>query len=218
MSHRFDLEALSPPQQYKLLSSTVVPRPIALVTTLSRGGRPNAAPFSFFNALGEDPPVLVLGLQENDDRSLKDTTANIRDTGEFVVNLVDEAIAEAMNVCAVNFPAGVNECEAAGLTLTASERVRPPRIAEAPVAFECERIALIQVSPGRHIALGKAILMHAREGIIDPATLRVDTAAYRPVGRLFGSLYARTHDQFEMRRQTYEEWLATKAASAKPAS
>jgi flavin reductase (DIM6/NTAB) family NADH-FMN oxidoreductase RutF len=208
------MEKLPPAQQYKLLSSTVVPRPIALVTTRSVNGHDNAAPYSFFNALGEDPPVLVLGLQENGDRTLKDTTVNIRDTGQFVVHMVDEAIAERMNVCAVDFPSGVNECEAAGLTLVPSDRVRPPRIAESPVAFECEKIALIQVSAGRHIALGKAITMHVRENIIDPKTLRIDTEAYRPIGRLFGSLYTHTQDQFEMRRESYEDWLSRKASTA----
>jgi flavin reductase (DIM6/NTAB) family NADH-FMN oxidoreductase RutF len=155
--------------------------------------------------------VLALGLQENGDRSLKDTTINIQETGEFVIHMVDEAIAEHMNICAVDFPFGVNECEAAGLSLVASDRVRPARIAESPVAFECEKIALIQVSAGRHIALGKAVTMHVREDIINLETLRIDTTAYRPIGRLFGSLYTHTHDQFEMRRKTYQDWLARKA-------
>lgn len=208
MSHTFDMQALPPAAQYKLLSSTVVPRPIALVTTRSTEGHVNAAPYSFFNALGEDPPVVALGLQEHPSRSLKDTTVNIRDTGEFVVHMVDEAIARAMNVCAVDFPPDVNECDAAGFSLVPSDRVKPPRIAESPVAFECERIAMIQVSPGRHIVLGKAVVMHVRENIIDRETLRIDTAAYRPIGRLFGSLYTYTRDQFEMRRETYGEWRA----------
>jgi flavin reductase (DIM6/NTAB) family NADH-FMN oxidoreductase RutF len=204
---KFDINALPPAQQYKLLSSSVVPRPIALETTISDDGRQNAAPFSFFNVMGENPPVLVLGLQEKADRSLKDTTVNIQTNGQFVVHTVDEDLAEAMNVCGVDFPAGESEAERAGLSLVASDLVRPARIAEAPVAFECEKIAVVQISPGRHIAMGKVLTMHVRDGLIDADTLYMDPEKYRPVGRLFGLLYTRTRDQFELPRPTYQEWL-----------
>lgn len=204
---KFDINALPPAQQYKLLSATVVPRPIALVTTISEDGRQNAAPFSFFNTMGENPPVLVLGLQEKPDGSLKDTTVNIQANGQFVVHTVDEDIAEAMNVCGVAFPSGESEAEAAGLTLVPSDLVRPARIVEAPVAFECEKIAIVQISPGRHIVIGKVLTMHVRDGLIDPHTLRIDPEKYRPIGRLSGLLYARTRDQFELPRPSYQEWL-----------
>ena len=122
---RFDLRKLAAPQRYRLLGGLVVPRPIALVTTRDRDGRDNAAPFSFFNVLAEEPPLIVLGIGVNVRGGTKDTTRNIRDGGEFVVNLVDEPMAEAMNICAVDFPPEVDEIEVAGFDLTPSELVGP---------------------------------------------------------------------------------------------
>lgn len=210
---KIDINALSPADQYKLLVATIVPRPIALVTTWSQAGGDNAAPFSFFNVMGEDPPVLVLGLENRRDNGApKHTTANIRDNGQFVVHMVDEALAQAMNVCAIDFPQGESEALHAGLELIASSVVRPRRVVAAPVAFECERIALLQVSPGRQIAIGKVLMMHVRDGLLDPATLRIDAERYRPVGRMFGRLYARTHDCFEMEVPVHSQWLAERAA------
>src|SRR3954454_10198429 len=137
----FDLTKIGETDAYKLLVSTVVPRPIALATTVDAAGRVNAAPFSFFNAVSSRPPVVVLGINgEGPGGGYKDTESNIRDTGEFVVNLVDEALAERMNICAVDFPSGIGELDQAGLTAIASAEVKPPRIAEAPVSFECKRI------------------------------------------------------------------------------
>ena len=209
---KIDIAGLRPAQQYKLLSATIVPRPIALVTTLSATDRVNAAPFSFFNVMGEDPPVVVLGLQEHPDGSPKDTTANIQKRGQFVVHMVDEDLAEAMNICGIRFPLDVEEVSEAGLAVVPSDRVAPPRIAEAPVSFECERIGLLQISPGRHIAIGKAIMMHVRDGLIDPERLHIDQEAYRPVGRLGGLLYTRTREHFVLPRPSYEEWLAGRQA------
>jgi flavin reductase (DIM6/NTAB) family NADH-FMN oxidoreductase RutF len=207
---KIDIAALLPEQQYKLLSATIVPRPIALVTTLSATGRVNAAPFSFFNVMGEDPPVVVLGLQQHPDGSLKDTTTNIQKRGQFVVHMVDEELADAMNVCGIRFPLDVEEVEQAGLNAAPSDRIAPPRIVEAPVSFECERIGLLQISPGRHIAIGKAVMMHIRDGLIDPEKLYVDQEAYRPVGRLGGLLYTRTREHFVLPRPSYQEWLASR--------
>jgi flavin reductase (DIM6/NTAB) family NADH-FMN oxidoreductase RutF len=205
---KIDIAALLPAAQYKLLSATIVPRPIALVTTVSAEGRVNAAPFSFFNVMGEDPPVVVLGLQEYPDGSLKDTTTNIHKRGQFVVHMVDEDLADAMNVCGVRFPPEVAEVEHAGLAVVPCDRVAPPRIVAAPVAFECERIGLLQVSPGRHIAIGRAVMMHIKDDLIDPDGLYVDQDAYRPVGRLGGLLYTRTREHFVLPRPSYQEWLA----------
>jgi flavin reductase (DIM6/NTAB) family NADH-FMN oxidoreductase RutF len=207
---KIEIAGLPPAQQYKLLSATIVPRPIALVTTLSETGRVNAAPFSFFNVMGEDPPVVVLGLQEHPDGRLKDTTVNIQKRGDFVVHMVDEDMSEAMNVCGVPFPLDVEEVAAAGLTVTPCDRVAPPRIFEAPVAFECERVGLLQISPGRHIAIGKAVMMHVRDSLIDAERFHIDQEAYRPVGRLGGLLYTRTRDHFVLPRPSYEDWLATR--------
>lgn len=202
-----DITALAPIDQYKLLASTVVPRPIALVTTISDEFGDNAAPYSFFNCMGEDPPVVVLGLEtKRHNQALKDTTVNIRDNGEFVIHLVDEAMAQAMNICAIDFPSNISEVEQAGLTLTPSRVVRPKRIVEAPVAFECEKIALLQIGPTRNIAIGKVVRVHVRDGLLDPVTYYINPELYRPIGRLFGKLYARMSDNFEMEVPSYEAW------------
>ncbi len=203
----FDFAELSARDRYKLLGGLVVPRPIALVTTRSKEGHDNAAPFSFFNVLAEEPPLVVLGLGISPSGGTKDTTANIRDTGEFVVNLVDEALAEAMNICAIDFPPEVDELAVAGLDLLPSEKIRPGRIAAAPVNMECRRMVTLQPGPERYIVLGEVLMLHVRDGVVDPATLRVDHAAHAPIGRLFGGGYVRTHDRFEMPRITYEAWL-----------
>ena len=163
--------------------------------------------------MGEAPPVLVLGLQDKPGRGLKDTTMNIRERGEFVVHLVDEDLTQAMGICAIDFPPGEDETAAAGLTLVPCERVRPGRIAEAPVSFECELITLLQISPGRVIAVGKAVMMHARDGVVDPGTLRINESYYHPIGRTYGPQYIHTGDRFEMRVPSYEEWLTRKTVS-----
>jgi flavin reductase (DIM6/NTAB) family NADH-FMN oxidoreductase RutF len=211
---KIDINALSPADQYKLLSSTIVPRPIALVTTWSEKGGDNAAPFSFFNVMGENPPVLVLGLEsKRGSGDLKDTTINIRDNGQYVVHMVDEALAEAMNICAIDFPSDESEAGHAGLELTASSVVKPKRIVAAPVAFECERITLIQISAGRNIVLGKVVMMHVHEGLLDPITHYIDPEKYHPVGRMFGRLYTRTRDHFEMVVPGHAEWLVRQVES-----
>jgi flavin reductase (DIM6/NTAB) family NADH-FMN oxidoreductase RutF len=129
--------------------------------------------------------------------------------------MVDEDMAEAMNVCGIRFPLDVEEVSEAGLTVAPSDRVAPLRIVEAPVSFECERIGLLQISPGRHIAIGKAVMMHVRDALIDPEQLYVDQEAYRPVGRLGGLLYTRTRAHFVLPRPSYEEWLAGRKAPEK---
>ena len=203
----FDFRRLDPSVRYRLLGGLVVPRPIALVTTRDLRGRDNAAPFSFFNVLAEEPPLVVLGLGISPSGRAKDTTNNIRDRGEFVVNLVDELIAEAMNLCAIDLPPEVSEVELAGFSLLPSEIVTPGRIAEAPVSMECRRYVTLQPGPERYIVLGEVLMLHVRDGIVDPESLRVDRNAYAPIGRLFGGGYVRTRDRFEMPRISYPEWL-----------
>ena len=199
---------LEPRERYKLLCATIVPRPIALVTSVGADGVVNAAPFSFFNVFSEEPPLVVLGLQHKPSTAPKDTTRNIAETGVFVVNLVDEDLAEAMNVCAVDFPPQMSEIAAVGLDLAAGVEVAAPRIAQAPFALECRRNVSLAFGPHRELLVGEVLRLHAREGLIDPARLRVDTDAYHPVGRLFGDGYARQRDRFELKRETYEEWAA----------
>jgi flavin reductase (DIM6/NTAB) family NADH-FMN oxidoreductase RutF len=196
---KFDFRELEPSQRYRLLAATVVPRPIALVSTWSEQGGDNAAPFSFFNVMGEDPPALVLGLEATRGTgTLKDTTINIRDQGQFVVHMVDEALAGGMSKCAIPFPPGTSETAYAGLELVDSSVVRPRRIAAAPVAFECERIDLVKLGPGRFIAIGRVLVMHVRDGLMDPATRRIDMDLYQPIGRLVAPFYTRTGDRFPM--------------------
>ena len=206
MSATVDFSQIPPETRYKLLCATVVPRPIALVTTVDAAGVVNAAPFSFFNVFSEEPPLVVLGLQHKPGRTAKDTSRNIAETGAFVVNLVDEALAEAMNLCAVDFPPEVSEVEAAGLALAPGIAVPVPRIAEAPFALECRRTAVLAFGPQREIVLGEVLRLHARDGLLDEAAMRIDAEAYRPVGRLFGDAYARQGDRFTLPRRTYEDW------------
>jgi flavin reductase (DIM6/NTAB) family NADH-FMN oxidoreductase RutF len=143
----FSLRDLSKQDRYKLLSGIVIPRPIALVTTLDANGAVNAGPFSFFNVFSEDPPLVALGLQHKADRTPKDTTRNIHRDGEFVVNMVDEALASAMNDCAVDFPSGESEVAALGLAVSPSVDVKVPRLAAAPFALECKRSVSLAFGP-----------------------------------------------------------------------
>lgn len=204
----FDLAAIAETDAYKLLVSTVVPRPIALATTVDPAGRVNAAPFSFFNAVSSRPPVVVLGINgDGPQGGYKDTEDNIRETGEFVVNLVDEALAERMNICAVDFPTEMGELDMAGLTRVASSEVKPPRIAEAPVSFECKRITGLSLGGNSTMEVGRVIHIHIRDDLVDPAKFYVQTDKMRLVGRMHGrGWYARTSDLFLMDRISYGEW------------
>jgi flavin reductase (DIM6/NTAB) family NADH-FMN oxidoreductase RutF len=199
---------LDPRDRYKLLCGVVVPRPIALVTTLDANGAVNAAPFSFFNVFSEDPPLIVLGLQHKADLSAKDTTRNIRRDGQFVVHMVDEALAAAMNDCAIDFPSGDSEVEAAGLATLPSVDIDVPRLAAAPFALECRRHVALSFGPERELLVGEVLRLHAREGMVDEARMYVDFDAYRPIGRLFGNLYTTQRDIFELKRESHAQWRA----------
>lgn len=198
------MAAMANGERYKLLTGLVVPRPIALVTTLSPGGQVNAAPFSFFNVFSEDPPLVILGLQSKGQGALKDTTGNVRRTGDFVVNLVSEEIAEQMNLCANDFPPEIGELETVGLTPTPSQTVAPPAIAEAPAALECRQFLMLNVTPERDLLIGEVLHARAQPGVVHPEALYTDLDRYRPVGRLFADLYSRQHDRFALTRETYD--------------
>jgi flavin reductase (DIM6/NTAB) family NADH-FMN oxidoreductase RutF len=203
---------LSPLARYKLLCAAICPRPIALVTCVSPTGVVNAAPFSFFNVFSEDPALIVLGLQHRPQtdggRVPKDTSRNIAQSGQFVVNMVDEALADAMNITAIDFPPDISEIDAAGLTLKPGVTLPVPRIAEAPFAFECRRHSTLTFSPTREMVIGEVVHIHARAGLVDEQTLRVSVPDYKPVGRLFANDYARQNDRFELKRDSYAEWAA----------
>ena len=202
----FDFAALSPGRRYKLLASLVVPRPIALVTTLDEEGTPNAAPFSFFNVFGTDPGLVILSVGDRAPGTPKDTAANLEARGAFVVNLVDEPIAGRMNAAAIDFPPGVDELAAVGLTAAPCPGTDVPRVAESPASLACRHHGTQQIG-GNRIVLGEVTAMHCRDGLVDPDTLRVDLAALSMVGRMASpGWYARTRDQFELPRETYEDW------------
>lgn len=203
----WDFDHLERARRYKLLVGLVVPRPIALITTVDAGGVVNAAPFSFFNVLGDEPPIVIVSIEDRDSGAMKDTARNIGDSGEFVVNLVDESIAGRMHGCSVDYPPGVSEIERVGFTAAASTRVRPPRLAEAPAALECTLHSRIDID-SRHLLIGRVRHLHVRDGLVDPATLRVDMERYHPVGRLFANRYARTGDQFALDANEYLERMA----------
>lgn len=185
---------------YMILAGLVTPRPIALVTTVDETGRVNAAPFSFFNVLGDSPPIVGFCPGDRAPGVPKDTARNIRLTHEFVVNLVDESIAEKMNLCAASLPPGENELAHAGLTAAPCDAVKAPRIVEAPASLECRHHSIIEIGDNRLI-IGEVLRVHVREGIFDPETWLVKPAEYHPVGRMQSpSFYCRTQDMFEMRR------------------
>jgi len=197
---RFDLATYDADRVYALLAGLVTPRPIAWVTTVDTLGRINAAPFSFFNLLGAEPPVVALGIGDRDDGRPKDTALNIAATEEFVVNLVDEPLAAAMNLTAAPLPHGESELARTGLRTTPSERVRAPRIADAPASLECRRVQTLRIG-GNRILFGEVVFAHVRAGVADPATLRVTPGAHRPIGRLESPVgYCRTTDRFAMTR------------------
>ena len=204
----FDFAALSATDRYKLLVSTVVPRPIAWVVTLDGRGRPNAAPFSFFNAVSQDPPILAIGIGGRRPGDIKDTGNNIRETGEFVVNLVAAVNAEAMNVTAIEFGPEVNELAEAGLTPVPSVKVRPPRIAESPVAMECTLHSMIEFGPDRALVIGQVQAMHVRDdAVLNPERCHIDTPKLDLIGRMHGGgWYARTTERFDMPRIPVGNW------------
>ena len=192
-----DFTTLTQHQCYKLMASLIVPRPIALVTTMNAEGVVNAAPFSMFNMLGEDPPILMISINKLQDGHLKDTAANILANGEFVVHIADEPMAEQMHRCGDTLPAHVSELARVGLTHAPSHSVRPPWIVQAPVAFECVLSEKLETA-SRHIFIGRVCWLHARDGLIDIERYRVRLQNYFPVARFGASFYIRTRDRFAM--------------------
>jgi flavin reductase (DIM6/NTAB) family NADH-FMN oxidoreductase RutF len=203
----FDFHQISGKERYKLLVSTVTPRPIAWVVSQDAKGIVNAAPFSFFNAFSGDPPVVGIGIGSRKPGQAKDSRANIRETGQFVVNLVSEETAEAMNVTGIEFDPGINELEQAGLTPLPSSRVKPPRIAESPVAMECELLQIVELGESG-LVLGRVLAIHVRdEAVIDASKCSIDTPKLNLIGRMHGSgWYVRTSDLFELPRLQVGTW------------
>lgn len=192
-----DFDDLDPYARYKLMASLIVPRPIALVTTAGTDGVVNAAPFSMFAMVGEEPPLVMISVNRLDDGAQKDTAANIDATGEFVVHIADGAIAQRMHDCAQPFARDVDELTQVGFTAVPARTVTPPRIAEAPVAFECvlhERI----LTESRQIYFGRIRSLHARDGLIDTDRWRVRLQDYAPIARFGASFYTTTSERFSL--------------------
>lgn len=214
----FDFETIPTREAYKLMVSTIVPRPIAWVVSQDQGGVVNAAPYSFFNAFGDNPPVVGFSCgprPEGADAPAKDTLANIRATGQFVVCLVNEAMGPAMSATATDFPPGVDELEEVGLEKAASTRVAPPRIAQSPVAMECETFQLVPV--GHHtLVLGRVLALHVRDDcVLNAEKYYIDTPRLDLLGRMHGrGWYTRTRDRVDIPRTTLAEWQARKAGAA----
>jgi flavin reductase (DIM6/NTAB) family NADH-FMN oxidoreductase RutF len=206
----FDLTQLAVRDRYKLVCGIVVPRPIALVTSVDADGRVNAAPFSFFNVFSDDPVQIVLGLQHKADGTPKDTTRNLAAAKHFVVNMVDEPLAAVMNDCAIDFPPDDSEIAALGIRTLPGVGVPVPRIADAPFALECRKTVSLAFSSSRELLIGEVVRIHARAGLVDPANLHIDTAIYRPIGRLAGLQYCRQGEVFELKRQTYADWMKSR--------
>ncbi len=195
-----DLENEYAERAYPILASLVVPRPIALVTTLGPEGQVNAAPFSFFNLMGANPPICAFAPGDREDGTPKDTALNIRATHEFVVNLVDESIAEAMNQCAASLPYGENELVRAGLTAAPSSSVKPPRVVEAPASLECIEWGTLQIG-GNRVVVGLIKRVHVREELFNAEKQRINTDKLSMIGRMASPhWYCKTRDRFEMIR------------------
>lgn len=210
----FDLASMTRGDSYKLLASVILPRPIAWVVSREADGpdgakgRVNAAPFSFFNIVSSDPPLVAISISAAPDREHKDTLGNIRARRQFVVNMVPEELAEAMNVTATNAPAGVDETQLAGLELAQGVVVDVPRIVGSPVGLECELFEILEPGGASTIVLGRIVYAHVREDVFEGpdgvARLHVDPAKMRLIGRMHGGGgYCTTRDVFTIERKNW---------------
>lgn len=204
--HGIDFADLTSNQRYKILIGSIVPRPIAWITTVDSEGNVNAAPFSFFNALSADPPLVGFGIQRKSNGIPKDTLNNILQTGVFTINIVSNELTEAMSVCAINFPETSNEIEAAQLNATEGSFVCSPRIAEAPISLECKQTMIIPTGPQGDIVLGEVLFAHVRSDLCDPHTLHIDPHKLDAVGRMGGQGYSLTREYFDLSVKTFDEW------------
>jgi len=209
----FDLENGPAGQAYKLLVGLVAPRPIALITSMDEQGRLNAAPFSAYNYLCTDPPIVGVGITNRPDAKFvpKDTARNIRRTGEFVINVVTEDIAEKMSLCATDFPAEMSEVDLAGFTTVPSQAVKPPRLAEAHAALECREHSTIEIGRSR-IILGRVVAIYVEDRFVDPAGPYIHADELHAIGRMNGlGNYVRTRDAFfTVPRISYQDWKSEK--------
>lgn len=199
---RVDFSSLPPREAYGLLTATIQPRPIAWVSTISGAGKTNLAPFSFFQGITANPPTLMISPVNDRHGQPKDTVRNLSAVPEFVVSLVPYALREPMNATSATLPYGESEFERFGIASAPSERVRPPRVAQSPVAFECAVHSVVLIGEGplaAHVVFGRILLAHIDDAVLD-AKGRPDAGKLDLVGRLGGSGYARTTDRFNLER------------------
>jgi len=197
----------SPADNYKLLTNLVVPRPIAWVSTRSESGVINLAPFSFFNAIGSEPPYVMVSVGLNDKGEAKDTAKNIATSGEFVVNMVTEDLFDAMNISAADFPPDQSELDAAQLKTAPSVHIKTPRVALSQVSFECKLVNAQQLGKNT-LFIGEVVMFHVADNVIGE---RLRISNFSPIGRLGSpSVYCRTTDRFDIARISYAQWLGRK--------
>lgn len=205
----YEIEQTPASHVYKLLVGLVAPRPIALITSMDEKGRLNAAPFSAYNYLCTDPPIVGVGVTNRPNEAYvpKDTARNIRRTGEFVVNVVTEDIAPQMNICATDFPAEISEVEMAGFTTVPSQAVKPPRLAQAHAALECREYTTMEIGRSR-IILGRVVSVYVEDQFVDAGGPYIKADELHAIGRMNGlGNYARTRDAFiTIPRISYAEW------------
>jgi len=207
---QFDFQSMKPMDRYELLLGTILPRPIAIVTTVSTEGAINAAPFSLFNVVSHDPPVIMFAVLAHPEGRYKDTAANIFATREFAVNLVGRSMADAMNVTNIDAPPGINEASLAHLTTEPSASIKPPRIKESPVVFECRLLTSLSFNSNQAVIFGEvATAIVSDDHVLDAARGIVDA----PSLDLFGAMhaarwYCTTSERFEMVRPTWAQWKA----------
>ena len=206
---QLDPQTLGERETYKLLIGCVVPRPIAWVSSVDASGVPNLAPFSYFMAITHDPPTIAFSASPRAEagggRGKKDTLRNVEVTREFVVNMVDDALAEQMNVTSGDYAPEVDEFEQASLLAAPSVKVRAPRVAAAPINMECRVVQIIPVGNlPSNLVIGQIVHLHVRDDVYDPTTGRLDMHRLRPVGRLAGQLYTHVHEIFEMKRPSVD--------------
>ncbi len=206
---KFEIEKATQREVYNLLIGLVAPRPIALITSMDENGVVNAAPFSAYNYLCTDPPIVGVGAADRPGGEFvpKDTARNIRRTGEFVINVVTEDLAQQMNICATDFPAGVSELEMAKLEAAPSSVVKVPRIASAHAALECREHTTLEIGRSR-IILGRVVAIYVEDKYLDPAGPYVRSEELHAIGRMNGlGSYVKTRDSFmNIPRIPYAEW------------
>ena len=195
---QLDPQTLESTAVYKLLISSVVPRPIAWVSSLDAAGVPNLAPFSYFMAITDSPPTIAFSCSPRAGGK-KDTLRNVEAAGEFVVNIVDDDRAEQMNLTSGDYTPEIDEFALTKLTAVPSVKVKPPRVAEAPINMECKLVRILPVGKA-NLILGEVVQWHVRDDVYDPASGRFDMHKLKPVGRLTGNLYSHIHQIFEMKR------------------